>query len=381
MDFDLTDEQERYRQSVRRFAEQELNDDVLGRDARHEFSRDGWERAARFGIHGLPVPKEYGGSGADTVTVVTALEALGRGCSDSGLLFALSAQMWSCEIPLVKFGSEEQKQRYLPGLCDGSLMGVHAMTEPGSGSDAFSLTTTATKKRGTYVLNGTKTFITNAPLADVFVIFATLDPAKGWSAVSAFLVDRDNPGLTVGQPFRKMGLRTCAMSEVTLSDCEVGPQGLLAREGAGMAVFNHSIDWERSFILATAVGTMARQLQRTVEFARQREQFGQAIGKFQSVANHVVDMKVRLETSRLLIYHLAWLKNTGRSTALESAMAKLYVSECYVQSGLAAVQVHGGRGYLEEAEIERDLRDAVGSRIYSGTSEIQRNIVARHLGL
>ncbi len=148
-----------------------------------------------------------------------------------------------------------------------------------------------------------------------------------------------------------------------------------------MAVFNHSIDWERSFILATAVGTMARQLERTVEFARQREQFGQAIGKFQSVANHIVDMKVRLETSRLLLYHLAWLKNTGRSTALESAMAKLYVSECYVQSGLAAVQVHGGRGYLEDAEIERDLRDAVGSRIYSGTSEIQRNIVARHLGL
>lgn len=148
-----------------------------------------------------------------------------------------------------------------------------------------------------------------------------------------------------------------------------------------MAVFNHSIDWERSFILATAVGTMGRQLDRAIEHARRREQFGQPIGKFQSVANHVVDMKVRLETSRLLLYHLAWLKSTGRSTALESAMAKLYVSESYVQSSLAAVQVHGGHGYLEEGEVERDLRDAVGSRIYSGTSEIQRTIVARHLGL
>lgn len=381
MDFGWSEEQEAYREAVKRFAERDLNDSVVDRDAREEFPHEAWKKCAEFGIQGLPVPEAYGGSGADPVTVVLALEALGYGCRDNGLLFSLNAHMWSCEIPVLHFGTDEQKHRYLPRLCDGSLIGVQGMTEPGSGSDAFALTTRAEPRDGGFVLNGSKTFITNAPVAGLFVVFASTEPSRGFAGISTFLVEAGAPGLTVGSAFHKMGLRTSPMSEIVFDDCEVPADSLLGRAGAGMAVFNHSMDWERSFILATALGTMDRQLDRCVAYARQRQQFGQAIGKFQSVSNRIVDMKLRVETSRLLMHRLAWLRSQGRPTHLESALVKLHLSECFVQSSLDALQVHGGYGYVTETEIERDVRDALAGRIYSGTSEIQRNIVARHLGL
>jgi alkylation response protein AidB-like acyl-CoA dehydrogenase len=255
------------------------------------------------------------------------------------------------------------------------------MSEPGSGSDAFSLTTSAVRDGDCYVLNGSKVFVTNAPVADVFVVFAATAPAAGFAGVSAFLVERASPGLSIGAPVVKMGLHTAAMAELVLADCRVPAEQLLGRAGSGVAVFDDSMDWERSFILAGAVGTMQRQFETCVRYAKERRQFGQAIGAFQSVSNKLVEMKLRLETSRLLLYRLAWFRRTGRSTRAESALAKLHLSESFVQSSLDAVQIHGGRGYLREAGLERDLRDAVASRIYSGTSEIQRSIVARHLGL
>lgn len=381
MDFEWTEQQQRYRDSVVRFAQRELNDDLVRRDGDHEFSREAWNKCAAFGIQGLPVPEDLGGGGADALAIVVALEALGYGCGDNGLIFALNAQMWSCEIPILRFGTANQKRRYLPGLCNGSLIGVQAMTEPGSGSDAFSLTTSAERRGDGWVLNGSKIFITNAPVADLFVIFASTDRSQGFAGLSAFLVERDARGLTRGTPFNKMGLRTALMSELTLTNVEVAGDCLLGPAGAGMAIFNSSMDWERSFILASALGTMQRQLERSVARARQRQQFGQAIGKFQSVANRIVDMKVRFETGRLLLYRLAWLRTNGKPAALESAMVKLYLSECFVQSSLDAVQIHGAAGYMADTELERDVRDAIGSRIYSGTSEIQRTIVARGLGL
>jgi alkylation response protein AidB-like acyl-CoA dehydrogenase len=289
--------------------------------------------------------------------------------------------MWSCEIPIVRFGTEEQKARYLPGLCDGSMIGVQCMTEPDTGSDAFNLTTTAVKEGSRYVLNGAKTFITNAPLADIFVVFASTDPSKGFAGLSAFLVDREALGVSVGAPFHKMGLRTSPMSEVIFSDCEVTTDRLLGPEGAGAAVFNHSMDWERSCILASAVGSMQRQLEGCISYARERRQYGQPIGKFQAVAHRIVDMKLRLETSRLLLYRLGWLKRDGKSAPLDSALVKLHLSESFLESSLDALHIHGGYGYLTESELEREVRDAVAGRIYSGTSEIQRNLVAAHLGL
>jgi alkylation response protein AidB-like acyl-CoA dehydrogenase len=381
VDFSWSEEQERFRDAIVGFAQRELNDRVVERDADAEFSREAWQKCADYGLLGLPVPQDYGGSAADPQTIELAMEALGYGCEDNGLLFSLNAHMWSCEIPILRFGSDEQKRRYLPGLCDGTFIGVQGMTEPESGSDAFSLRTSAKAKGDVYILSGSKTFITNAPVADVFVVFAATDPAQRFAGISAFLVPRDAPGLVVGKPKAKMGLRTSPMSELHFDDCRVEADQLLGPPGSGMAIFNHSMDWERSFILATAVGAMQRQLETCIDYARHRQQFGQPIGQFQSVSNKLVDMKIRLETARLLMQHLAWARAVGQPTTLEAAMAKLWVSESFLASSLDSVQVHGGAGYMTETGLERQVRDAVASRIYSGTSEVQRSIIARNLGL
>jgi L-prolyl-PCP dehydrogenase len=381
IEFELTDEQRMLRETVLEFAKRELDDDVMRHDREGRFSREAWRKCAELGLQGLPVPTEYGGSGADPVTVVVALEALGYACRDNGLIFSLNAQMWSCETPIVKFGSETQKRRYLPALCDGSIIAGHGMSEPESGSDAFSLSTTAEKRGAAYVLTGSKTFVTNGPESDVFVVFATTDRSKGFAGLCAFLVDRDTPGLTVGAPLSKMGLRTSPMSEIFLDGCTVPEEQLLGKPGAGMAMFNASMHWERSLILASTLGTMQRQLERCIGYARERKQFGQPIGRFQAVSHRIVDMRLRLETARLLLYRLGWLLARGESAALESALTKLYLSECFVQSSLDALQIHGGYGYMTEYELERDVRDAVASRIYSGTSDIQHNIAAGYLGL
>jgi alkylation response protein AidB-like acyl-CoA dehydrogenase len=231
------------------------------------------------------------------------------------------------------------------------------------------------------VLSGSKTFVTNAPVADLFIVFATTDRAKGMWGVTGFIIAKDTPGLTVGKPIHKMGLKTSPMGEVVLEDCVVPVTQRLGREGQGSAIFNHSMGWERSCILASAVGGMDRQLETTVAYAKARKQFGKSIGAFQLVATKLVDMKVRLDTCRLLLYRTAWSHAQGTITPLEAAMAKLYISECAVASGLDAIQVHGGWGYTEEFGLERDLRDAIAGRLYSGTSEIQRLIIARGLGL
>ena len=376
-----TPEQQELRREILRFATSELNDDVIERDAACSFSWDGWKKCAELGIQGLPVPDRYGGSGADPPTIVAALEALGEGCRDNGLLFSLNAHMWSCEIPVAKFGTEAQQARYLPGLADGSLIGVQAMTEPGSGSDAFSMRTRADPRGGSWIINGSKTFITNAPIADLFVVFASTDPSRGFASTSAFLVERSATGLTVGEPFHKMGLRTSPMSEVVFDECVVPEESLLGSRGAGMAVFNTSMDWERSFILATAVGTMQRQLEACTAYARERRQFGEPIGKFQAVSHRIVDMRLRLETARLLLYQQAARKAEASSSNLDAALVKLHLSECFVQSSTDALHVHGAFGYMTESQIERDLRDALAARIYSGTSDIQRNIVAAYMGM
>ena len=381
MDFDLTNEQKMLREELSRFARGELNNDVIGRDGSSAFPADEWRKCAEFGIQGLPVPEEYGGQGADPLTIMLAMEALGYGCTDNGLIFSLNAHMWACEMPIVHFGTEEQKQKYLPGLCDGSLVAAHGMSEPGSGSDAFSLSTTVAKNGSGWILNGSKTFVTNAPVADVFIVFATSDPKKGWAGLSAFLIDRDTPGLSVGRPMAKMGLKTSPIGELFFDDCKLPPDSLVGAPGAGMSVFNSSMEWERSCILASTVGATQRQLERCIEYARERRQFGQAIGSFQAVSHKIVDMQLRVETARCLLYRLGWLMSQDKATALDSALVKLYLSESFVSTSMDAVQIHGGYGYMAEYELERELRDAVGSRIYSGTSEIQRNVAAAHMGL
>jgi alkylation response protein AidB-like acyl-CoA dehydrogenase len=381
LDFSWSEEQAAFRKEVTRFAKEELQDDVIRRDREEEFSWDLWHKCAKFGIQGLPVPPEYGGAGADILTTVGALEALGYGCRDNGFLFSLNAHMWTTEIPLMTFGTEEQKRRYLPKLISGEWVGLHAMTEPMSGSDAYSLRSRAERRGDRYVINGSKTFITNTQNASLFVIFANVDPSKGANGITAFLAEKGTPGLIIGQKLHKMGLRTSPMSELAMVDCEVPVENVLGGEGRGQAIFTSSMEWERTCILASHLGMMQRLLETSVKYAHDRRQFGQPIGKFSAIANKVADMEVRLETGRLLLYKAAWLKSQGGHALRAASMAKLYISEACIQSCLDAIQIQGGYGYMTEYEVERDLRDAISGKIYSGTSEIQRVIIAGFQGL
>jgi hypothetical protein len=381
MDFSWTQEQLDFKNAVIEFAQRTLNEGVIEHDRQGEFPRENWQKCAQFGLLGLAIPEEYGGSGADILTTMLVMEGLGYGCRDNGLIFAMNAQMWSVQDPILTFGNEAQKKKYLPGLCRGELIGAHAMSEPDSGSDAFSLRSRATRVTEGYILNGTKMFVTNAPVANMALVFATVDPARGIGGITAFLVDEGMPGYKVSRNIEKMGLRTSTMGEVILQDCFVPVESRLGPEGAGSSIFNSSMEWERSCILGSHVGVMERQLETCLRYVRERRQFGQPIGKFQAVANRIAEMKVRLETARLLLYKVAWHKQVGKPAVMEAALAKLYLSECFVQSSLDAIRTHGGYGYMTEFEVERDLRDAIGGTLYSGTSDIQRMIIARWLGL
>jgi alkylation response protein AidB-like acyl-CoA dehydrogenase len=381
MEFSLTAEQQLLQEATTAFAKKELNHNLQERDRISEFPREAWLACAEFGILGLPMPPEFGGREADTVTVVAVMEALGYGCRDNGLIFALNAQLWGVQMPILKFGTPEQRRAYLPSLIAGDLIGAHAVTEAESGSDVYSLHTHAELRHDCYILNGSKVYITNAPEADVMVVFATQDSDRGMAGISAFVVSKDSPGLTVSPALDKMGLRTATMGEVILTDCEVPVENRLGSEGSGMGIFNFSIGWERNCILASSLGAMRRQLETSISYANSRRQFGEAIGKFESISNKIADMYVRMAAGRLLIYQAAWLGREGKPAVSEAAAAKLFVSEAWVQSSLDAIQLHGAYGYMSEAEIERDLRDAVAGTIYSGTSEIQRVIIARMLGV
>ncbi|MBT0652926.1 acyl-CoA dehydrogenase family protein [Geobacter luticola] len=381
MDFSLTEDQIAFKKAAIEFAGRELNEGAMQRERNREFNQAGWGKCAQFGIQGLTLPQRYGGLEMDILTSIAAMEGMGYACRDSGLLFSLSSHIWTCEMPILKFGTDEQKERYLAGLASGSLIGGHAMTEPDFGSDAFSIKCKAVKNGNTYVLNGTKTFITNAPLADILLVFAVTDTTKKFAGLTVFMVEKTFPGFSVGKCEELMGLKTCPLGEVILQDCEVPEENRLGGEGAGAAIFNSEMEYERSCLFATHVGAMEKILDECISYAKVREQFGKPIGSNQSISHKIADMKVRVELSRLMLYKAAWMKAQGKRAPIESAIAKLYISESYVQNCLEAIQIHGGYGYSTELDFERHLRDSVAGKIYSGTSEIQRNIIANFLGL
>jgi alkylation response protein AidB-like acyl-CoA dehydrogenase len=381
LDFSWTDDQQAFRREVIKFAQRELIDDLIERDHSEQFFSEGWKRCAKFGIQGLPIPEEYGGGGADILTTVCGLEALGYGCRDNGLIFSINAHMWSSEIPVLSFGTKEQKKKYLPKLVSGEWVGIHAMTEPGSGSDAYSLKTRAERKGDRYILNGSKTFITNAQLADMIIVFANLEPAKGPAGISAFIVEKGTPGFSISKKLHKMGLRTSPMAELAFVDCEVPVENLLGKEGSGTAIFTASMEWERICILASHLGAMQRMLETSVNYATDRKQFGQPIGKFPAISGKIAEMDIRLEAGRLLLYKAAWLKSQGKHPLREAAIAKVFVSEACIKTAQDAIQIHGGYGYMTEYQIERELRDAISGTIYSGTTEVQKMIIAGLHGL
>ena len=376
MDFSWSEQQTELFKTIERFAAAKLNDRLIENDRECRFNHEGWLACGAMGIHGLAVPEEYGGLGQDPLTTVGALERFGYACRDNGLIFSINAHMWTVCAPLVAFGTDEQKQRYIPKLCSGELIGGNAMSEPGSGSDAYGMRTSAVKKGDRYILNGSKIYVTNGPVADLLVVFAVTDKDQGAAGISAFLVEKSFKGFKVARWLEKMGLRTSPMAELFFDNCEVPEENRLGREGAGASLFTHSMTWERGCILSSAIGTMERLLQKSVRFAKERKQFGQSIAKFQLVGSKLVDMKVRLESARYIAYHGAYQRSLGRSAVLEAAMTKMHVSECWVKNCEDAIQVHGAFGYMTESELERELRDALGSRMFSGTNEIQRNLIA-----
>src|SRR5262245_50251205 len=286
----------------------------------------------------MPIPHEYGGLGLGLTDLLAVMEGLGYGTRDQGLLFSLNAHLWTNSIPILQYGTEAQKQQYLPSLSDGRWVGANAATEPDAGSDIFSMRTRAVRDGDAYVLNGAKTFVTNAPVADLFVAYATVNPALGVMGITAFIIERGTPGLTITRKLDKMGLRTSPMAEVVFEDCRVPVGQRLGREGRGAAVFECSMEWERGCILANCLGAMRRQFEACTAHARTRKQFGQPIGRFQAVANRIVDMRIRLDTSRPMVYRIGALKDAGRDATVEAAVAKVHVSESLVKSSLDAIQ-------------------------------------------
>lgn len=382
MDFNLTDDQRIFRTEIVRFARKELNSGAIERDRDQEFPHDLWLKCGEMGLQGLPVPEADGGIGLDPLSTALALEALGYGCEDGGLAFSICAHLLACVVPIANHASEEQKQKYLPHLCDGTMIAVNAMSEPGSGSDAYAMKTRAVPDGDGYRINGTKIWSTNGPVADLAVVYAVTDAEKGYyGGISIFLVEKGTPGFAPGQKFEKMGLRTSPIGEIVLDDVWVPASAMLGSEGAGTLIFTQSMEWERVCIGAMHCGTMQRLMEKAIKYARTREAFDQKISKYQAVSHKITDMKIRLEAAKLLAYKAATRLDQARDVAIDASMTKIFISEALLQTALDTVQIFGGNGFTTDYEVERTLRDAVGGKIYSGTNEVQRNILAKWLGL
>lgn len=377
MDFVLRAVDQARARSVRELGRRLSAGDMIARDRAGLFSHDAWKELAAAGLTGLPVPRQYSGQGADAQTIVTILAALGETCTDNGLMFALGAHLWACTDPIARFGDDQQRQRWLPGLCDGSLIGAHAATEPEAGSAAATIRTTAMPATDGWLLNGEKTFVTNASVADVFLVTAVTDARRGWLGISAFLVPRTAPGLTIGPVIEKAGLRTATMASLTLRECRLQPAALLGPLGGGMAMFTATMTHERAFILAPIVGVLRRLATQCTAYARQRRQDGTPIAHFGGVARRLAELRLRAETAELLAHKVAWLADQQQLGPDHAAMVKLHLSEAFAASAADAVQIHGGYGYTTAAELERMTRDAMGALLYSGTSDIQRTVIAR----
>jgi alkylation response protein AidB-like acyl-CoA dehydrogenase len=381
MDFDWTPDQLVMAERTVEFAHVRLNEGVRAREQEHRFGHDEWRKCGEFGLLALSIPTRYGGLGLDSLSTAFAIESFGKGCEDTGLVFSACAHLLACAMPIAEYGDEATKAQYLPVMAAGECIAANAITEPEAGSDVYALTTTAIRDGDHYVLSGVKSYVTNAPVADLFLVYASTKPADGYLGLSAFLVRRGTPGLELGPPFATMGLTTSPMAAVYLNDCKVPAANRLGPEGAGRSVFSCAMEWERSCLFAAYIGIMERQLERSIEHVKSRRQFRKPLARQQSVAHRIADMKLRLESCRLLLYRSCWRRDQGHASTLDISLAKLATSEAAVQCGIDTIQLHGADGFLQENGIEQALRDAVPARIFSGTSEIHRDLVARSLGL
>ncbi len=382
MQFALTKEQKQLQKDCVAFARNQLKDaSFADRERARTFSRVLWQACGEMQLPGLLVPEAYGGKGYDAFSAALALEGLGMGGDDNGLLMALSAHLLACQVPLIAFGSEAQKERYLPGMSNGSLIAASAMAEP-AGSHWADFVTRATPDGDGYRITGEKTLLTNGPVADVLVVYAVTDPDAGANGVTAFVLDADAGGVARSAPLDTMGLHTAAVGGLVLDNVAVPTGAVLGGVGNGAAVFERAMVWERSILAAGQVGQMQTLLDATIAHARSRKSNGQAVGKHQSVSHKITDMKMRVEAARLLTYRAAWALDTHPGdAALAASVNKVFVSEAFVKSSLDAVQILGGNGYLAEANVERLVRDSSGGTLYSGSNDAQRSAIAHALGL
>jgi alkylation response protein AidB-like acyl-CoA dehydrogenase len=382
MEFGFTEEQLLFRDTIYKYAKNEIVPLCEEADLKSEFSFEIWKKLGQMGLLGLPFPEEYGGQGADVVTCCLAGEALGHAGVDSGHMLALGAHTYLCTDTLFKHGNEEQRKKYVPKLASGEWIGCMGLTEPGAGSDAASLQTTAVKKGDRWVLNGSKTFITNAPVANVCVVYATVDKSKKHAGISAFIVEKDFKGFSTGKPFHKMGVRASTTSEVFFEDCEVPEENVLGNIGEGFMYAHQTLEWDRSALLAPFIGGMQFMIEQCAKYASERVQFDKPIKSYQAIQHKLADMKVVLEAARLAVYRVASLKDAGYPiNHLQASIAKAFVGDWGFKVASEAVQIFGGYGYIHEYPVERMLRDAKLAQIGGGTSEIQRLIISRLLAL
>ena len=376
MNFQLSPEHEMIRKMVREFAEKEVAPSAAERDEKEEFSREIFDKMGALDLTGLPWEEKYGGAGADFLSYVIAVEELSRVCGSTGV--TLSAHISLCSWPIWKYGSEEQKQQYLRPLAEGKALGGYGLTEPSAGTDAGSLKTSARLDSDHYILNGSKVFITNGD-GEIFVVFATQDTSKGAKGISAFIVEKGFPGFRLGAHEKKLGIRASSTTELLFEDCRVPRENLLGREGDGFKIAMTTLDGGRNGIAAQAVGIAQGAFEAALNYAKGREQFGQAIFNFQAISFMLADMATKIEASRLLTYQAAWLEQEQLPYGKASAMAKLFASDSAMEITTDAVQIFGGYGYSREYPVERMMRDAKITQIYEGTNEVQSLVISRYL--
>lgn len=375
MDFSLSESQQIIKAQAIEFAQRELAHGEIN----PVFDREGWRKCAAFGAMGVTIPKEFGGRGQDLNELVAMMEGLGYGCRRLGLLIAINAHIFGSVETIYKAGTEEQKKRFLRKLASGEWVAAHSVTEPEGGSDLGNMATVARKEGSRWIINGKKKYTTCGAGADLHVVYAKMDDPQRYR-LSCFLIEPGTPGMTV-RPLPTTGLHGSGLSEVTYENVAVLEENILGKPGAGGMVFQGSIERERACIFGFVLGAMQRELEIAVEYANKRVVGGHAIASYQAISHRIADMKVRLDVSRLLLYQVTTLKSDGKRAPSEAAVAKLFISESFLQNSLDLIRIHGGNGFLIENGIESFLRDALGTIIFSGTSDIQRNIIASQIGV
>ena len=377
MKFKLTEEHEMIRKMVRDFAKNEVEPTAAIRDEEQRFDRSIFDKMAALGLTGIPWPEEYGGMGSDYLAYCIAVEELSRVDGSVGVMLSAHTSLGSW--PIYKFGSEEQKQKYLRPLAQGEKIGAYGLTEPGSGSDAGGMKTTARLEGDHYVLNGSKIFITNGGVADIYVVFAVTDPSQNSRETTAFIIEKDFPGFSIGKKENKLGIRSSPTTEIIFEDCIVPVENVLGNVGEGFKIAMMTLDGGRNGIAAQAVGIAQGALDAATNYAKDRVQFGKPIAAQQGVGFKLADMATNIEAARLLTYQAAWLESVGLPYGKESAMSKLFAGDTAMKVTTEAVQIFGGYGYTKDYPVERYLRDAKITQIYEGTQEIQRLVISRML--